>query len=207
MLEKNAYDTVCHEHLEYYRLKQIQWMMDRVGLKILDVELNEVNGGSFSVTAARREAPYPEDNTQVTRLLNEEQGKGLETLRPYEDFKNKVFRHRTELLGFIQKLKREGKNIFGYGASTKGNVILQFCGLTEKDIPYIAEVNEDKFGRYTPGTQIPIISEAEAKARKPDYLLALPWHFKENFLNREKDYLRSGGKLIFPLPAVEVVGG
>ena len=109
-----------------------------------------------------------------------------------------------ELLG---QLKADGKRVVGYGASTKGNVILQYCGLTEKDIPHIAEVNADKFGCFTPGTRLPIVSEAQAKAAKPDYFLVLPWHFRDNLVKREEAYLASGGKMIFPLPEIEIVSG
>ncbi len=105
----------------------------------------------------------------------------------------------------IDALVADGKKIFGYGASTKGNVLLQFCGLTTKQIPYIAEVNEQKFGSFTPGTNIPIISEKEAHAMKPDYFFVLPWHFKASILEREKEYIEQGGKFIFPLPEIEIV--
>ena len=206
MLEMTAYDTICHEHLEYYALKQIKWMTDKVGFKIIDVELNEVNGGSFSVTVAKSGAAYKEDTLSIKKILSDEEKKGLNSLSPFEDFKEQVFRHREELIRFIQKAKGEDKKIIGYGASTKGNVILQFCNLTEKEIPAIAEVNTDKFGCYTPGTHIPIISEKEAKAMNPDYFLVLPWHFKDNIILRENDYLNGGGKLFFPLPNLEVIG-
>ena len=130
---------------------------------------------------------------------------GLHTPRPYRDFEERVFRHRDDLTRLIRALKADGKKILGYGASTKGNVVLQFCGLTENDIPAIAEVNPDKFGCYTPGTNIPIVSEDEARFMKPDYFLVLPWHFKDGILRREKEYLSSGGKMIFPFPEIEIV--
>ncbi len=205
MLEMNAYDTVCHEHLEYYCHKQIKWLTDRTGFKIVDCELNSVNGGSFSVTVAKANSPYPENTLLINQLLHEEDSRGLGTLEPYREFNRRVFNHREELCRFLQKTISDNKKILGYGASTKGNVILQFCQLTEKDIPFIAEVNTDKFGRYTPGTHIPIISEAEAKAMKPDYFMVLPWHFKKSIVDREKAYLKSGGKLFFPLPFLEVI--
>ncbi|OGP85401.1 MAG: methyltransferase [Deltaproteobacteria bacterium RBG_16_58_17] len=205
MLEMNAYDTVCHEHLEHYGLTQIKWMTDRVGFKIIDVELNNVNGGSFALVVAKSNAPYREAGSLVEAILGKEKGKGLHTLRPYEEFKKRVFQHRDEFIGFLQKTKSEKQSVLGYGASTKGNVILQFCHITEQDIPFIAEVNKDKFGCYTPGTLIPIISEAEARAMKPDYFIVLPWHFKENIIAREVEYLSSGGTLFFPLPELEAV--
>ena len=130
---------------------------------------------------------------------------GLNTPRPYREFEERVFRHRDDLTRLIHTLNADGKKVLGYGASTKGNVVLQFCGLTAADIPAIAEVNPEKFGHITPGSHIPIISEAEAKAMKPDYFLVLPWHFKEGILRREKEYLASGGRFIFPFPEIEIV--
>jgi hypothetical protein len=204
MLQTGSYDTVCHEHVEYYALAQIKWMMDRAGMKILDVELNDVNGGSFSVTAAKAASPLAADETGVAKMLAGERAAGLSAMHPYEEFKNRALRHREELTAFLRDVKARGKKIIGYGASTKGNVILQFCGITKADLPCIAEVNEDKFGAFTPGTAIPIVSEQEAKAMKPDYLLVLPWHFRDNIIKREQAYLRAGGKLVFPLPGIEV---
>lgn len=204
MLKINAYDTICHEHLEYYGFKQIKWMTDRIGFKIIDIELNEINGGSFSVAVAKSDSVFKENKKKIGKLLEEERRNGLDTLKPYEAFKKKVFKHRDTLLDFIEKVKSEGEVIFGYGASTKGNVILQFCKLTQKDIPFIAEVNKDKFGCLTPGSFIPIISEEEARAKKPDYFMVLPWHFRENIIGREKKFLQSSGRLIFPLPSIEV---
>ena len=130
---------------------------------------------------------------------------GLNTPRPYRDFEERVFRHREDLTSLIRALNADGKKVLGYGASTKGNVLLQFCGFTENDIPAIAEVNPDKFGSFTPGTHIPILSEEEARAMKPDYFLILPWHFKDGILRREKEYLASGGKMIFPFPEIEII--
>jgi hypothetical protein len=196
MLDMTAYDTICHEHLEYYGLAQIKWMTDRAGLKIVDVWLNDVNGGSFAVMVAKAETHYPEATAAVDAM-------GLHTPAPYGEFKTRIFEHRDQLIGFVHEAKRAGKLMLGYGASTKGNVILQFCNLTATDIPSIAEVNEDKFGCFTPGTRIPIISEREARALKPDYFLVLPWHFRQTIIDREQDYLSSGGQLVFPLPTIE----
>lgn len=204
MIQVNAYDTICHEHLEYYGLRQIQWMLERCGLKILEVEINDINGGSFAVTAAPESSRFPANNSQIQKILEEESV--FEHPEPYEQFAKRVASHREELREKLSAIAREGASLLGYGASTKGNVILQYCGLTTRDIPAIAEVNPDKFGAYTPGTLIPIISEKEAHARKPDYLFVLPWHFRDNLVERESAYLRSGGKMLFPLPSIEVVG-
>lgn len=205
MLEMKAYDTICHEHIEYYCLKQIKWIMDKVGLKIIDIEFNNVNGGSFSVTAAKQVAPHKEKTELIRGILFKEEQQTLNKMQPYEQFKRHVSDHRMKLLKFIKQLKGKNKKLFGYGASTKGNVILQYCNISENDISCIAEVNSDKFNCYTPGTNIPIISEEEARKMKPDYFMVLPWHFRDNIIEREKDYLAAGGKLLFPLPSLEVV--
>ena len=205
MLDMNSYDTVCHEHQEYYGFKQIKWMTDRVGFKIIDIEFNDINGGSIAVTAAKKHSGYREHAGLAEKILKEEDARGMGDLKAYADFKERVFKSRDELRELVQTLRSKGKKVVGYGASTKGNVILQFCGLTDKDICCIAEVNEDKFGCFTPGTHIPIVSEEEAKIMQPDYFLVLPWHFKSNIITRERDYLKSGGKLILPIPRVEVV--
>jgi len=141
----------------------------------------------------------------INWLLEQEDRMGLRTPRPFRDFEERVFRHRDDLVRLVRSLTADGKKILGYGASTKGNVLLQFCGFTPEDIPAIAEVNQEKFGCVTPGTHIPIVSEADARAMKPDYFLVLPWHFKDGILRREKDYLASGGKFIFPFPEIEIV--
>ncbi|MHB8846038.1 MAG: class I SAM-dependent methyltransferase [Nitrospirota bacterium] len=206
MLRLNSYDTICHEHLEYYSLGVVKNILDKAGMKIVDVVMNAINGGSFAVTAVKAGNKNVAQNSAVIDwLLEQEDRMGLGTPRPYRDFEERVFRHRDDLTRLIRALTADGKKILGYGASTKGNVVLQFCGLTNKDVLAIADVNPDKFGCFTPGTHIPIISEQEARAMKPDYFLVLPWHFKDGILRREKDYLTSGGKMIFPFPEIEIV--
>jgi hypothetical protein len=205
MLNMNSYDTVCHEHLEYYRMKQIKMMTDKAGLKIIDVEINDANGGSFAITVAKARSPYREAVGTVSKILHDEKLAGLGELKPYTEFRERVFRHRQLLPEVVNKIRKSHGVVLGYGASTKGNVILQFCGLTESDIPFIAEVNTDKFGAYTPGTLIPIISEQQAKGMGPKCFMVLPWHFRDNILSKERAYIDSGGCLLFPLPEPEVV--
>jgi hypothetical protein len=205
MLRTNSYDTICHEHLEFYSFKVVKYILEASGLRVVDVQMNAINGGSFAVTACKNGAKYKSNIPVINWMLKQEADLGLDTPKPYRDFEERVFRHRTNLRELIESLEAAGKKIIGYGASTKGNVLLQFCGLTNKHIPYIAEVNEDKFGSYTPGTNIPIISEKEARAMKPDYFLVLPWHFKHGILEREKEFIANGGKFIFPLPEIEIV--
>lgn len=205
MLRMNAYDTVCHEHLEYYSLGVVKRLLENCDMKIIDVQMNAINGGSFAVTAARKESKLKSNDSVINWMLGQEDRMGLHTPRPFRQFEERVFEHRENLLRLIRDLNADGKKVVGYGASTKGNVLLQFCGLTTKDIPYIAEVNPDKFGAFTPGTNIPILSETEVKAMKPDYMLVLPWHFRDSIIQREAEYLASGGKLIFPMPEIEIV--
>jgi hypothetical protein len=206
MLRLNSYDTVCHEHLEYYSLGVVKKILEQAGLRLVDVVMNAINGGSFAVTAAKATNKSVKTNQPVIDWLLEQEGRmGLNTPRPYRDFEERVFRHRDDLTRLIRTLSADGKKILGYGASTKGNVVLQFCGLTAQDIPAIAEVNSEKFGCVTPGSHIPIISEAEAKTINPDYYLVLPWHFKDGIVRREKEFLSRGGRMIFPFPEIEII--
>jgi NDP-4-keto-2,6-dideoxyhexose 3-C-methyltransferase len=196
MLQTGSYDTVCHEHLEFYALKQIAWMADLVGFVIRDIEFNDVNGGSISVTLSK----YGKQSPEVQKVLDEEREAGLDTLEPFMAFTAQAEQSKRDLLAFLRHAHFLGKTVMALGASTKGNVLLQYCGLTEKDISCIGEVNCDKVGSYTPGTGIPIVSEAEVLAAKPDFLIVLPWHFKRFFLENPK---YANQNLIFPLPKLE----
>lgn len=202
MLERNSYDTACHEHLEYYALKQIHWMTEAAGLKIVDVEFNDVNGGSFSITAAKKDSAY-QVFSGLQSILQQEQDAELDTLQPYRAFAQRVAENRDALRSFVGKALSEGKRVVCLGASTKGNVLLQYCGFTPEEIASVGEVNPDKYGSFTPGTLLPIVPEAEYIADEPDYLIVLPWHFREFFL---KNHKLKKGKLVFPLPQLEVIG-
>jgi NDP-4-keto-2,6-dideoxyhexose 3-C-methyltransferase len=202
MLARNAYDTVCHEHLEYYGLKQIVWLTERAGLRIVDVELNDVNGGSFSVVAAHPASRHADSRGIVARMLADEAAAGLSGLAPYQAFSNRAEQSRRSLQEFVAGVRREGKRLCGLGASTKGNVVLQYCGFGPGDIGVIGDVNPDKFGALTPGTWIPIEDEAKVLASSPDFLLVLPWHFRDFFL---RNPALSGRRLVFPLPHLSVV--
>ena len=202
MLERTAYDTICHEHLEFYALRQIVWIADQAGLKVVDVELNDINGGSFSVTAAHKGSIHNDVNGTVERMLAKEESQSLNTLKPYIEFSERIEQSKKSLQAFVERVKKEGKRIACLGASTKGNVLLQYCGFTSDDIEAIADVNPDKFGALTPGSWIPIDSEDKILETKPDYLLVLPWHFRQFFLGNPafKEI-----KLVFPLPLLEIV--
>lgn len=201
MLDALSYDTVCHEHLEYYALKQVKFMADRVGLRIVDIEFNDINGGSFSVTVAKSVSGMPEC-PEVARILAEEAARGLDTLAPFKDFARRTARSRDELSAFLAQAKAEGKTVAALGASTKGNVLLQYCGISTHDIAEVGEVNPDKFGALTPGTFLPIRDEAEVLSHGHDYHVVLPWHFRRNFLTNPA---YSGRTLVFPLPTLQLV--
>lgn len=205
MLRMNSYDTVCHEHIEYYSLSVIHNLLRDAGLKIVDLEFNGINGGSIAVTAAHADSKIAGNQVLVDWQLEQEKRWGLHTPAPYLAFAERVTRHREDLVRLVRDLTRAGYKVAGYGASTKGNVTLQYCGFTPEDIFAIAEVNEEKFGKFTPGTHIPILSETETAAMKPDFYLLLPWHFRDGILKRELENRKAGVKFIIPFPEIEIV--
>ena len=203
MIEMNSFDTICHEHLEYYDLRSISYILEKSNLKIIDVTLNETNGGSFRLFVTHSNSTKYKVKESVNDLATSE--KLFFDSNLYNSFQERIHNLKLELKNFIINEMRKGKVFFIYGASTKGNTLLQYFELDNKMFPAAAERNPDKFGKVTPGTRIPIISESEARARKPDYFLVLPWHFKESIIVREKEFLENGGTLIFPLPSLSFV--
>ncbi|MEA5553502.1 class I SAM-dependent methyltransferase [Anabaena cylindrica UHCC 0172] len=209
MLEMNSYDTICHEHLEYYSLSVIEYILRTADMKIFNVVLNDINGGSIRCYATHNNNFDYKSETyskNIRQLRMKEFEMGLDTDRPYKDFQDRINVHKNNLISLLKRLKKENKKIHIYGASTKGNTILQWCGIDNRIIDYAAERNPDKYGAYTLGTEIPIISEEESRAMNPDFYLVLPWHFKSEFMTREKKILEKGVKFIFPLPNIEIVG-
>lgn len=202
MLKRTAFDTICHEHIEYYGLAQIEWILKEAGLMAVDVSFNDTNGGSFSVTATPIENSKRKIDKSIIETRQNELDWGLETLDPYLAFAETTKKRARELREFVSRELAAGKVIRGVGASTKGNCLLQFAGLTYSDIASIAEINEDKFGCVTPGSNIPIENQENVLAAQSDYLLVLPWHFKDFFLTSP---LFDGQTLLFPLPELEVI--
>lgn len=206
MLRSGAYDTICHEHLEYYSLTSIKRILDEAGLQVVDVATNAVNGGSISVTAAKADGPWQTASIIPEWLLQEERRNGVHDIATWAKFADMVHARQRDLLELLTALKDSGQTVMGLGASTKGNVLLQTTGITTDLVSKVGDVNPYKFGRYLPGTNIPIVSEAEVLAEEPDYLLVLPWHFRETFMVTMEPFLSRGGRMIFPLPDIEVVG-
>lgn len=208
MLARNSYDTICHEHLEYYSLHQITWMLQREGLAVHGIEFNDINGGSFRLLMRKHEAgPVPPEIKERIRDVEEREGAlGLTSDTPYDAFREKVMSVSRDLQRLLQDISSNGRRVYIYGASTKGNTILQYCGIDRKLLPKAADRNPDKWGRRTLGTDIPIISEEQARGEAPDFFLVLPWHFIDVFTRREREFLERGGKFILPLPEVRVIG-
>ena len=210
MLEMNSYDTICHEHLEYYSLTVIEKIVARAGLKVVRIEQNDINGGSLRCYVAHAACMAHKRETwqsELRRMRQDEFDLELDTDKPYRSFQDRINVHRDQLLGLLKRLRGEGRRIHIYGASTKGNTILQWCGIDQRIIDCAAERNPDKFGARTLGTEVPIVSEEESRSQKPDYYLVLPWHFQEEFLQREKAMLEAGTGFIFPLPEVRIIQG
>ena len=205
MLKNNSYDTICHEHLEYYSLKSIKYIFDKVGFKIIDLQFNDINGGSFAVTVAKKKSKFKEASIVVDWLLKKEELFKYNNLSSFKKFFIDIEKHKIIFRDLLLNLKDNKKKVIGYGASTKGNVILQYCNINQELIPYIAEVNKFKHGRYTPGSKIKIISEQQAKKMSPDYFIVFPWHFKNFIINKEKKFIKRGKKIIFPLPDIEII--
>jgi hypothetical protein len=203
MIEHNSFDTICHEHLEYYMLKQFDYLASAVNLKIIDVSLNNCNGGSFRITLTHLENSLVPNTSVLDKMRAHEAT--LHHREYFDHFINQVNQLKEDLVSFLKEQKAHGKSIYLYGASTKGNTLLQYFGLDANLITAVAERNPEKYGARTPKTNIPIVCEAEMREKNPDFLLVLPWHFKTEFIERERNYLEKGGTLIFPLPTLEFV--
>ena len=203
MLKNLTYGQIMHEHLTYLGLQQIQWMAERADLKILDVSLNFMHGGSFRIKAARKENPMKPNHEAIEKILDAE--KPLATMAPFERFHNRIIQHRHEIRAFFDLMRSSGKKVYGYGASTKGNIVLNYCGITPQDLIAISDLEPQKDGAVTPGTRIPIISHEKLREIHPDYALVLAWHYRPEIIKSEINYLEKGGKLVFDLPRPHTV--
>jgi len=210
MLRRNSYDTICHEHLEYYSIAVLEFIVRTAGLKLVRAEENTINGGSIRCFVSHAECTrYASAAAQarIQALRIAEFDLALDSDEPYTAFQERITRQKEKLVALLQRLKQEGRTIHVYGASTKGNTILQWCGIGKNFIDAASDRNPAKFGAHAVGSDIPIISEQESRALRPDYYLVLPWHFREEFLVREQQMLNQGTGFIFPLPEVEIVEG
>jgi SAM-dependent methyltransferase len=215
MIHQVAFDNICHEHIYYYSLFNMMKLLDKNGFEVVDCQLNDVNGGSFRLYVVKNTFKKENFATQpyrdvcdfrIASLIGLEMIQNISEPETWLKFKQNIDSLKNQVVSFIKEEKSKGKRIWGYGASTKGNTLLQYFGLDNSLIDGIAERSTYKWGLKTIGTDIPIYSENEMRKAQPDYLLVLPWHFVEEFKKREDDYLKAGGKFIVPCPKFEVVG-
>jgi SAM-dependent methyltransferase len=216
MLKQLAFDNICHEHVYYYSLSSIKKLFETEGFVVRDCSLNETNGGSFRVYFQKATADKATFGTAPLRdvcdyriastLELERMVWNISNIALWENFGDSINRLKKQVLDFLHQAKAEGKKVYGYGASTKGNTLLQLFGITPDLLTAIAERSPYKFGLQTVGTNIPIVSEEEMRAAKPDYLLVLPWHFIDEFVKRESEFIAGGGKLVVPCPAFQIIG-
>jgi len=198
-----TYDQICHEHVTYLSLTHMEWMMKRTGLKILDVSFNDLNGGSFSIYAGRDDSLSKPNTEKINKIIDME--RPLSDISTYEKLHERVVSHREEVKNFFELIRASGKKLYGYGASTKGNIIMNYCGLTNDDIIGIGDRNPEKDGLVTPGTRIPIMAHDKLRQKNADYLFVFIWHLRKEVIQDESEYLMGGGKMVFVLPRLHVV--
>ena len=205
VIKNLLFDTICHEHLEYYSLSVVIQMLEKNNLKLIYVKKNNINGGSLGLIITHKQSNYKENISNIKKLIFEEKKNKLDSKKTYDIFYNKILVLKEKLNKLIKKIINEKKTIHGYGASTKGNVLLQFFQLNNDMIKYVADRNSKKNNLFTPGTKIKIITEKLSRSLKPDYYLVLPWHFKNEILKREIPIRNKGTKFIFPLPNLRIL--
>lgn len=201
MLDTNMYDNIVHEHAGYYGLDSLQWVMNAAGLEIVDASLNDVYGGSYRVFVKHKDAATG-PSAGLEQLRTDERLKRLDDLATWTTFADNIAQTRDELLTMLEQHRKAGRVTWVYGASTKGNTILQYCGLTSAELPYAADANPFKLGKYLIGSDVPIVDEAALRAARPDVLLALPYSFVDGFMARESDLVQRGTRFLVPLPHV-----
>ena len=205
IIENKMFDTICHEHLEYYSSKVIIDLCKRNDLRVFDIKKNDINGSSKQYYICHSQSKYKNDQNVINKILNSEKNLKLSDPKTFKNFINTINASKQKLVNFLKKAKKIGKTVHAYGASTKGNVLLQYYKINNKMIDCVAERNKNKYNLYTPGTNIKIISEVLSRFDNPDYYLVLPWHFKKEILIREKNIRKKGTKFIFPLPNLKII--
>ena len=205
MLENNSFDNIVHEHLEYYSLRSLEYLLTKHNLEVFDLEINDVNGGSIRTFIKHKDCTEYAISKKVNDIRINEKEIGLDGIKTYLDFADRIQKLKDETYNFITCNNESGKKIYVYGASTRGNTLLQYYGLDNNLIKAAADRNPIKWGKKIVGSEIPIISEEQARIDNPDYFLVLPWYFLDEFIDREKIYLQKGGKFIVPLPKFQII--
>tara|TARA_A100001011_G_scaffold395447_1_gene490475 strand:+ start:731 stop:1780 length:1050 start_codon:yes stop_codon:yes gene_type:complete len=205
ILKYKMFDTICHEHLEYYSSKVIINLADKNGLKVFDIKENNINGGSKQYFICLKDSKIPLNKKVIKKTISLENKLQMNKVSTFTKFFKNINESKKKLNNLIKTIKNKNQNIHCYGASTKGNVLLQYFKINHKKIDFVAERNKNKYGLYTPGSRIKIISEKTSRKLKPNYYLVLPWHFKSEILKREKLAIKQGTKFIFPLPKLKII--
>ncbi len=200
MLKNLTYDQICHEHVAYYSLTTFKKIANKNGLKIIDYKLNEINGGSIEIFCSRKDSKRKIKKNKINKLITDEKKINATS---YSNFDERVQKVKVLLQMFL-KLKSK-KHVIAYGASTKGNVVLNHCGVTNKQIKEICDGSKKKLSRFTPGSNIKIISKEKMRKKNPDYLIVLIWSFRKEVIKQELQYIKSGGNLIFLLPRFHLI--
>ena len=205
ILKYKMFDTICHEHLEYYSSKVIINLADKNGLKVFDIKENNINGGSKQYFICPKDSKIPLNKKVIRKTISLENKLQMNKVSTFIKFFKNINESKKKLNNLIKTIKNKNQNIHCYGASTKGNVLLQYFKINHKKIDFVAERNKNKYGLYTPGSRIKIISEKTSRKLKPNYYLVLPWHFKSEILKREKLAIKQGINFIFPLPKIKII--
>lgn len=198
LIENMTYDQICHEHIAYYNLDDLNKILSKHQLKVIDASLNEINGGSIQVIISRKSSIYKVTKNVTEILYNEKKGNDIRA------FISRVYNSKKTLFDILEKIS-QSYSVYGYGASTKGNIILNFLNINKSHIQKICDANHFKHGRYTPGSKIKIISKEQMRKDKPDYLFVLIWSFRNEVIKQELNYIKSGGKLIIPYPSIHII--
>lgn len=205
LIKLNMFDTICHEHAEYYSTKVLTKMFEKNDLRLLQINKNDINGASKQFLLSKKNSKFKSNNKNIINILKEEKLLKLDDPKMYSKFFTKIKKIGKELKTFLDRQIKKNKVIHGYGASTKGNTLLQFFKIGQRQISFISDRNPDKYGLKTPGTNITIISEKKSRSLKPDFYLVLPWHFKKEILKREIKIRKKGTRFIFPLPKLTII--
>ena len=205
IMKNCLFDTICHEHLEYYSTRIIKKLMEKNELRVFDIKQNDINGGSMCYFISHNKSKYKTNKKVINKILEEEKKFKLESKNTYVKFFKRINLIKNNLNKILDNHYKSNKIIHAYGASTKGNVLLQYFNISNNIIKFIADRNNKKVNSFTPGTKIKIISEEQSRKMLPDYYLVLPWHFKKEILERELKIRKKGTKFIFPLPKLEII--
>lgn len=200
LLKNLTYDQICHEHICYYTLNSFNNIIKKHNLKIIDFSFNEINGGSIEIICAKKKSIHLSKSEKISKQLLYEEKINSSSFKKFND---RISNTKKTLNFFLSKINK--KNIIAYGASTKGNIVLNHCGINNKKIEYICDANPYKFNKFTPGSNLKIISKKEMRKKNPKYLLVLIWSFRKEVIKQEINYLKRGGKLIFHLPIFHII--